>query len=345
MGNGQSASQPDEHGGKQPPLDAPRQQERDPSSGRTAEKAGNLEGQFSFKALLGAIVVTLTLAFGAVGAGFSPPRVIVILCFAVIFSATALPAFRGYLMLRKRTTDKRSALMLTTCVLSAAVMVATFTFWPFGSTAKVGNPLVGFAAQNSCNLAKLNPPPPVTPSMAKVPLMYAIRSTDSVAGDHTAVAHSVFADGWMQQVFLATGNHVADASAVVSLNLPSFKPFPVKFEILTTAGTVIGSATATYDGKTNNAELHARFAVPVPVRQGSLYALRVTNESALATGSGFTIAIYAHVLNNDPMLNAPYAIPACAHGTGDGGANSVPILDNDDSYQVLSGSIWATSPS
>ena len=60
-----------------------------------------------------------------------------------------------------------------------------------------------FAAQNSCNLAKLNPPPPVTPSMAKVPLMYAIRSTDSVAGDHTAVAHSVFADGWMQQVFLA----------------------------------------------------------------------------------------------------------------------------------------------
>jgi hypothetical protein len=132
---------------------------------------------------------------------------------------------------------------------------------------------------------------------------------------------------------------------VVSLNLPSFKPFPVKFEILqTTGGTVIGSTTATYDGSTNNTELHARFATPVQVRQGSLYALRVTNASALTNGSGLTIAIYAHVLNNDPALNAPYPIPVCAHGSVDGGPNSIPILDTDGTYQTLSGSIWATLP-
>jgi len=57
-----------------------------------------------------------------------------------------------------------------------------------------------------------------------------------------------------------------------------------------------------------------------------------------------TIAIYAHVLNKDPVLNAPYHIPACAHGSVDGGANSVPVLDTDRTYQLLSGSVWATPP-
>ena len=174
--------------------------------------------------------------------------------------------------------------------------------------------------------------------------MYAIRSTDSVDGDRTAVAHQIFGGGWMQQVFLATRNQVADVSAVVSLNLPSFKPFPVRFEIRTTKGTVIGSTTATYDRGANNIELHARFTPPVPVRPGSLYALRVINESAVTNGSGLTIAVYAHVLNKDPALNAPYPIPVCAQGSVDGGPKAIPILDTDGTYQLLSGSIWATLP-
>jgi hypothetical protein len=72
--------------------------------------------------------------------------------------------------------------------------------------------------------------------------------------------------------------------------------------------------------------------------------LRVANESAVTNGSGLTIAIYAHVLNKDPVLNAPYPIPVCAQGSVDGGPNAVPILDTDGTYQVLSGSIWATLP-
>ena len=235
--------------------------------------------------------------------------------------------------------------MMAACVLSAAVMVVTFTVWPFGSLSGTATPHGGFAAQNSCDLTNLSAPPRVTAAMAQVPVMYAIRSTDSIAGDHTAVAHQIFGGGWMQQVFLATKNQIADVSVIVSLNLLSFKPFPVKFEILrATGGTVIGRATATYDGSTNNTELHARFATPVQVRRGSLYALRVTNESALSNGSSLTIAIYAHVLNNDPALNAPYPIPVCAHGSVDGGPNSIPILDINGTYQMLSGSIWATPP-
>jgi hypothetical protein len=344
MGNGQSAQpagQPD-GGNQQPSAQGPDGQSA--SSGAAGGNSGGWERQLSFKAVLGASVVALTVAFGAVGAGFSPPRVIVILCFALIFSATALPALRGTRMLWNRAADRRSALVTAACGVSAAVVVATFSYWPFGPASGTAGPQPGYAAQNSCDLTNLSAPPPVTAAIAAIPVMYAVRSTDSVAGDGTAVAHEIFGGGWMQQVFLATRNQIADASVVVSLNLPSFKPFPVRFEIITTGGNVVGSTTATYDGRTNNVELHARFAPPVPVRQGSLYALRVTNESASTNGSGLTIAIYAHALNKDPVLNAPYPVPVCAHGSGDRGANSVPILDTDGTYQLLSGSIWATPP-
>jgi hypothetical protein len=240
--------------------------------------------------------------------------VIVILCFAVIFSATALPALRGSRMLRNRVIDRQSVLLTAACGLSAVVVVVTFTYWPFRPAPGTASPPPAFAAQNSCDLANLSSPPPVTPTVAEIPVMYAIRSTDSVDGDHTAVAHQIFGGGWMQQVFLATRNQVADVSAVVSLNLPSFRPFPVRFEIRTAEGTVIGSTTATYDRAANNIELHARFTPPVPVRPGSLYALRVINESVVTNGSGLTTAIYAHVLNKDPALNVPYPIPVCAQG-------------------------------
>ncbi len=86
-----------------------------------------------------------------------------------------------------------------------------------------------------------------------------------------------------------------------------------------------------YDGGTNNAELHAVFPKPIPLKPGSGYALCVVNES------GLTIAMYAHVYNSDPALTTPYPIPACAYDFGDGGLKAVPILDNNYTYQMLSG--------
>ena len=64
--------------------------------------------------------------------------------------------------------------------------------------------------------------------------------------------------------------------------------------------------------------------------------LRVTNDSAL------TIAMYAHVYNSDPGLTAPYPIPVCAYDSGDGGPKAIPILDNNKTFQMFSGTMSAS---
>ena len=69
-----------------------------------------------------------------------------------------------------------------------------------------------------------------------------------------------------------------------------------------------------------------------------LYALRVINKS------DFTIAMYAHVHNDDPALTAAYPAPVCAYGSGDSGPKAIPILDTDRTYQMLSGAIVARLP-
>jgi hypothetical protein len=336
MGTDQHAQPGDQHRQERPTSAPPQGQPPGAPADPTAGRPDGLAGQFSFKTFLSGGVVALGLAFAAVGAGFSALRVIIILGSLLITSATAQRAYLAYRAARRdRTLDRRSAASPAICVISAALALAAFISWPFGSSSTSSQQPQAHAAPSSCDLDNLLPPQPVTGTMARVPLMYAVRSTDTVTGDDTAVAHQIYAGGWMQQVFLATGTQVATVSAVISLNAPSFKPFPIEFDVMTTGGKIIGTARVPYDGSTNNVGLHASFPKPVPLKRGNLYALRVTNESAL------TIAMYAHVYNDDPALTTPYPIPVCAFGSGDGGPKAIPILDDNDTYQVLSGSIFA----
>ena len=196
---------------------------------------------------MAAIGATLALAFAAVGAGYSLSRVAFILIFTLVASFSALYTYRAYLAWQRHQFSTRSLPWVIACTAAAVLLVAAFISRPFGSkTATAGN-------QRSYAM-------PVTPAMAAAPLMYGVRSTDTVAGDNTAVAHQIFAGGWMQQVFLATGTQLVNASGAHTL----------------------GTASAVYDGSTNNAELHAVFPKPIPLKRGSVYALRVVNESGLS---------------------------------------------------------------
>jgi hypothetical protein len=336
MGSDQHEQPPEERGHEQASA---AQAENQPSNGSPSSEADNFDNignDLSFKKIFPAVGAALTLAFAALSAGYSPLRVTLILILALIACLSAMYAYRAYLALRRHEFNTRSLAWVSACTISTILMVAAFIYWPFDSNSVIGsNPHRPRAAPSSCDLNSLPTPPAVTKAMAASPLMYAIRSTDTVAGDKTAVAHEIFAHGWMQQVFIATRLQIADVSAVISLNLPSFKPFLIKFELRNSGGAVIGSASAHYDGSTNNTELHATFPKPISLKRGRVYALRVINESNL------TVAMYTHVLNDDPALTAPYPVPVCAYDSADGGPKAIPILDNNGTYQVLSGAISA----
>ncbi len=303
----------------------------DPSS--TGDSSSGSD--FSFKRAIAAIGTTLALAFAARSAGFPPSQVTFILSCTLITSVAAPYAYRAYLDWKKSAFTARSLAWVIVEITAAALLVGAFITWPFGGKATAGSGRQAYAPQSSCSLASLPTPPPVTPAAAASPLMYGIRSTDTAEGDRTAVAHEIFTGGWMQQVFQATGTQIASASAVISLNQTAFTPFRIQFQVLTTQGRIIGQASAVYDGSTNNSELRAAFSQPVPLKRGRLYALRVVNES------GLTVAIYAHVYNDDPALTAPYPLSVCAYDSGDGGPKAVPVLDNNGTYQMLSGTIMA----
>lgn len=334
MESDQHAQPPEQRGHEQPPAGQAQNQPPSGSSSPEADNSDNIENYLSFKRILPAVGAALALAFAARSAGYSSLRVASILILALIACLSVLYAYRAYLALRRHEFHTRSLAFVSACTMSAILMVAAFIYWPFGSNPVTGsNSPQPYAAPNSCDLNSLSSPPAVTKVMAASPLMYSIRSTDTVAGDRTAVAHEIFAHGWMQQVFLATRLQIADVSAVISLNLPSFRPFLVKFELRNSGGAIIGSTSVHYDGSSNNTELHATFPKPISLQLGRLYALRVINESNL------TVAMYAHVHNDDPALTAPYPIPVCAYDSADGGPKAVPILDNNGTYQLLSGAM------
>ncbi len=216
------------------------------------------------------------------------------------------------------------------------IVVATLAFllsplWPLhASTHKFQT-----APLTSCHPATLPESQIVTHNEAMSPRMYAVKSTGTLPGDGSAVAHGILSHGWIQQAFLATKNQVTTVSVTLSTNGTTARPIPVTFQILTLRGRTVGSAESTYNGTTKNKNFSVHFK-NVHLRMGALYVLRVSNSSK------GKIFIYTHYLDREQFV--PLRVAACEYNSGDAAGNLITLHAAFSAIQVLSGLI-ATSGS
>jgi len=186
-------------------------------------------------------------------------------------------------------------------------------------------------------LSNLPGAPAISPAEKASPLLYKVVSTDTKANDGSAVSHQIYGHGWVQQVFLATQNRIAEVSAIIDAQVQPGHPLSVVFQIRTLEDQVIGTISGTYDGSTNNRDFGNFFSKPVPIKKGQLYVLRVINNN----DTDRVIAIYAHRL--DGAQTVPYHIAACEYDSFDGPGRLFAMQD-EEGAQVLSGFIQVPLP-
>lgn len=192
------------------------------------------------------------------------------------------------------------------------------------------------AGPSSCDLTALPKPSAVSHAQASDPLMYKVVSTDTQAGDGTAIGHEIYGNGngngWIQQVFQATGNRVDEVSAIISTHETPSQPLAIVFQIRTLDNRIVGTIDGRYDGSTDNKDFGNFFKEPVPLIPGTLYVLRVINDSPQ------NIFIYTHIA--DGAQYVPYRVPACEYNSADAGPEN-HTLQTNLGIEVISGFIKA----
>jgi hypothetical protein len=274
------------------------------------------------------VLLVFGAAIAAVTAGWSPARVLGAVACLLVIASTARFAFA---LARSVRQSSRSTLALGSAGgVALVILILIFLHWPLGKS-RATAPAPAAALVSSCSPSALQNPPAISPAQAASPLMYKVVSTDTQADDHTAVSHQLYGHGWIQQVFLATADSVAEVSAIIDAQVPPRGPLSVIFQIRTMQGQVLGTIHAAYDGSANNRDFGNFFRRPVPLSKGHLYVLRVINNNPQAV-----IAIYTHYL--DSAQTVPYHIAACEYDSFDGPGRAFPMQDNRGE-QVLSGFI------
>jgi hypothetical protein len=284
--------------------------------------------------ILGLLVIVFGAGIGAVTAGYSPVRALAAVVCLVVIAYTASIAF-GAVRSPKLSTQRYVVLRF----LSAAaliLLILVFLDWPLGKS-KPGASAAGKIPPSSCDLENLPKLPTISSGEAASPLMYKVVSTDTTANDGSAISHQIYGHGWIQQVFLATQDRIAEVSAIIDAQVRSNHPLSIIFQIRTLDDQVIGSIDATYDGSTNNRDFGNFFKMPVSLEKGHLYVLRVINNN----DTDRIIAIYTHRL--DGAQTVPYKIAGCEYDSFDAPGRLFPMQDSEGP-QVLSGFIQVPLP-
>jgi hypothetical protein len=284
--------------------------------------------------ILGLLVIVFGAGIAAVTAGYSPVRALAAVVCLVAIAYTASIAF-GVVRAPERSI-RRSVILRSVSAAALILLILVFLDWPLGKS-KTGASVAGKSSPSSCDLENLPKLPIISSVEATSPLMYKVVSTDTTANDGSAISHQIYGHGWIQQVFLATQNRLAEVSAIIDAQVKSNHPLSIIFQIRTLNDQVIGSIDATYDGSTNNRDFGNFFRQPVSVEKGQLYVLRVINNN----DTDRIIAIYAHRL--DGAQTVPYKIAGCEYDSFDAPGRLFPMQDSEGP-QVLSGFIQVPLP-
>ena len=189
--------------------------------------------------ILGLLVIVFGAGIGAVTAGYSPVRALAAVVCLVVIAYTASIAF-GVVRTPERSI-RRSVILRSVSAAALILLILVFLDWPLGKS-RTGASVAGKSSPSSCDLENLPKLPIISSVEATSPLIYKVVSTDTTANDGSAISHQIYGHGWIQQVFLATQNRIAEVSAIIDAQVKSNHPLSIIFQIRTLNDQLSGAS-------------------------------------------------------------------------------------------------------